>query len=180
MNLFEKPVINRLLTFFCLNPNTELNLGEISRKLNISKSSIKQSADFLEKETILNSQKVGNQKIFYLNNQYFLINDLKKIIALLNFKKNGIESISKNELCLAIFGSFANGTFNENSDLDILIIGNKNDILEPQLSKFTNSIKNEIQLVIYDFPVWEKMKKENNPFCESVLKKHILIKGGKL
>jgi uncharacterized protein len=180
MNLFKKPVINRITTFFCLNPNTKLNIGEISRELNISKSSVKLTCDFLETEKLIVSQNQSNQRLFTLNNQYFLVKELKKIVALSNFKEAGIESISKNEVCLAIFGSFASGTFNEDSDLDILLIGEKNNIVEQQLTKFTNSIKNEVQLVTYSFVTWEKMKKEKDSFSESILKNNILIKGEKL
>ncbi|MFA5763416.1 MAG: nucleotidyltransferase domain-containing protein [archaeon] len=178
--LFDEFVGFKVLRFFCLNPSKELNINELAKELKISSFSAKKYCDLLLKEEMLLVKPIGNQKRFSLNNSSVYVKQLKRAIALLYFKEKGIENIAKDANSFAIYGSFANGSFEKYSDLDLLIIGPKGCFDRSQLTKFGKEIKREIQLVDYTYPAWFKMKKEKHPFAEEITRKHILVRGNEL
>ncbi|MDD4251037.1 MAG: nucleotidyltransferase domain-containing protein [Candidatus ainarchaeum sp.] len=170
----------KILNFFCLNPNTILNISEISRKLVLSKASSKYYCDFFLKEKIFLVDLISNQKRFRLNNESIYVKELKKTISLLWFKEIGLEKIVSNANSFAIYGSFASGEFDEKSDLDLLVIGTKENIDFRLLSIFEKTINRPIQLTIYNWVEWRKMSLEKNVFVDAVLKRSILVKGNNL
>jgi predicted nucleotidyltransferase len=171
----------KVLKLFLFNPKKSFNINEVSRTTKLSVFSAKKYCDSFLKEGLFFVENVSNQRRFSLNYSSPYAKELKKTFALLWFKDLRIEKIvGENAHALAVYGSFANGEFDEESDLDLLIIGNKEEIDEGQLSKFRKEIKREVQLVCYDWVKWEKMKKEKHNFAEAILNKHILIKGSVL
>jgi len=178
--LFDDFVGFKVLRYFCLNPGSEHNINELAKKLKISSYSAKYYCDLLLKEGFLLVKAVGNQKRFSLNNTSVYVKQFKRAIALAFFKEKGIDSIAKGVNSFAIYGSYADGSFRENSDLDLLIIGDKAGYDVSQLSKFEKELNTEIQLTHYTYPKWALMKKEKHPFAEEILQKHILITGVEL
>ena len=175
--LFDDFVGFKVLRFFCLNSQEELNINELAKKLKISSFSAKHYCDALLKNDFLLVKKVGNQKRFSLDNSSIYVKQIKRAISLLVFKEKGIDSLVKNVNSFAIYGSFADGSFGSNSDLDLLIIGEKEGFDASRLSDFSKVIKREIQLTHYTYPKWALMKKDRHQFAEEILRKHILIKG---
>jgi uncharacterized protein len=178
--LFDEFVGFKVLKFFCLNSGEELNINELARKLKISSFSAKKYCDLLYKEDFLKVNIVGNQKRFSLKNSSIYVMQVKRAIALLHFKEKGIDKIAEDANSFAVYGSFADGSFDNNSDLDLLIIGPKDCFNRSQLTEFGKRIKREIQLVDYTYPKWSIMKEEKNPFVMEIKIKHILIRGNKL
>jgi len=178
INEFENFSGNKILGFFLFNPRKEVHINGLARELKIGAGTVKHYCDAFLKENILLSHTQGNQRIFSLNNNYFLVKELKKTFGLVLLKDKGLEElVSKGTSSMAIYGSFASGEFDNNSDLDLLFLGLIDDIDRVQVSKFSKEIKREVQVVFYSWAKWEKMKKENHQFAESILNKHILIKG---
>ncbi|MCX6803099.1 MAG: nucleotidyltransferase domain-containing protein [Candidatus Diapherotrites archaeon] len=178
---FGKFAGNKVLSFFAFNPKKEVHINGLARELNISVSTAKHYCDILLKANTLLVRAQGNQKIFSLNNAYFLVKELKKTIALANFNELGIDSlVNENAYSLAIYGSFVSGEFDEKSDLDILVIGEKQDVDFRLVSKFEQVIKREVQLSIYSWLKWRKMEQDKEPFVFEVQRKNILIKGNKI
>jgi len=178
--LFDDFVGFKVLRFFCLKPGAEYNINELAKKLKISPFSAKHYCDLLLKEGFVIMKAVGNQKRFSLNNASIYVKQVKRAVALLFFKEKGIDSIAKGINSFAIYGSFADGSFRGNSDLDLIIIGDKAGFDASQLSKFEKEINTEIQFTHYTYSKWASMKKEKHPFAEEILQKHILITGVEL
>ncbi|MCD6464059.1 nucleotidyltransferase domain-containing protein [Candidatus Woesearchaeota archaeon] len=172
---FEKYKGIKILKFFIFNPTKHFYLREIARKLKISTSTTKHFLDIFVKESIVSKQEKGNLSIFQLNNKSVYVKQLKKTFALLYFKKAGIETITNKTL--AIYGSYATGEFDEKSDLDLLVIGSRQDINYEALKKFEKTISTEVQLTIIPYYKWGKMKKNKDSFAMEVLLNHVLIKG---
>jgi predicted nucleotidyltransferase len=87
----------------------------------------------LEKDSILKSEKDGNQKKYSLrfNQKVFAILelfDLEKYAALPSIRKNALQyfldHLQEKPLIAFVFGSTAKGGFKEDSDIDILLITN--------------------------------------------------------
>lgn len=179
MVLFGKNAGVKILNFFIFHPREEIHLKGIAKKLKISSSTAKFYCDLFEKEKLLNVKEQGNLRIFSLNNEYVFVKELKKVFALISFKSLGIESIIK-EGSLAIYGSHASGEFDEESDIDLIVIGKEKDVNKNLVLKFEKESGKQVQLTILPYYKWSKMKEGRDPFALEVLEKYILIKGEKL
>ncbi len=178
---FENFSGNKILHFFLFNPRKEVHINGLARELKIGAGTVKHYCDAFLKENILFSRNQGNQRIFFLNNNYFLVKELKKTFGLVWLRDKGIEKIVSDRVnSFAIYGSFASGGFDEKSDLDLIIIGEKSDVDLNFVTKFGKDIKREVQVTIYSWVEWRKMEKLKEPFVDAVQKKHILIKGNNL
>lgn len=87
---------------------------------------------------------------------------------------------SPNILSVALYGSAASGTFNDKSDLDILIIGEADQVDKDKILSIQEKIGKPIQLTVIPWHRFERKKKEGDPFVKSVLENHILLFGAEL
>jgi len=70
-----------------------------------------------------------------------------------------------------IYGSFAKGEEREDSDIDLLIIGEVNeDKLIEEIGKLERKLQREINYAIYEKEDFKKKKEEGNPFILDILK----------
>jgi len=125
--LFGSKARVSLLTLFCLNPGKQFYVREIERKTNLSYISVSNELKNLQEFGLLKSKFNGNQKNFWIDEHFVLYEDLQKIIL----KTEGVTktimdtfSSLKNVDFLFIYGSFASGKANVQSDLDLFIVGN--------------------------------------------------------
>ncbi len=177
---FNKFIGFKILNWFVENPTKEIHIKGLARTLNISSSTSKYYCDLFTKDNILTLVKIANLNLFRLNNISFYVKELKKTLSLVALKEAIKEKIAKKAISIAIYGSYASGEYNENSDLDILIIGKNLDIDKDFTIKLEKKLKREIQLTIMSYPEFEKMKEISTAFVKEILSNHILIKGAKL
>lgn len=75
-----------------------------------------------------------------------------------------------------IFGSFAKGTETKNSDVDILIIRNKNDI-QNKVQVFKTKYNTNLQPVIVKTPDFKNIKKDNPQFWSDLIEYGVVLDG---
>ena len=92
----------------------------------------------------------------------------------------GIEEIAPESIPVAVYGSTAAGTFDEQSDIDILIIGDESQVDHDRVPALEAEIGREVQLTVVPYYRWEQMKDEGDPFVTSVLQNHMLVRGARL
>lgn len=171
--------IKAILSLFYNNKNTPIHLREISRQTKLEGQSIFRYLKKLEKEKILLSKKDGNQKKFKLINNdivYSMLSlfDIEKYNHLPFIKKQAVEYFFKNikeqPIITILFGSTAKNTYRKDSDIDLLLIVNKNidtsegkKIAEAQ----TNQIINDFQINYNDF--LDELKLKNDKVIQSAL-----------
>lgn len=117
------------------------------------------------------------------NEKIYTIEEIKQKTESI-FKKYNIEKAY-------LFGSYARGEATKNSDIDIMILGGKQDLLEIgginlELEKILNKKIDIIQEEIYTVPLYQEKydeydyydflrKKENQKIKENIFKERILI-----
>lgn len=130
-----KPGYYRILQIFYRNKSLRLHLREISRQAHLHIPSASRFLKELERAMILKSEKDGNQKKYFLNHNsqtdlVFEMFDLEKLEKLPLLRKKAIrcylQNLSPQPVFAVLFGSTAKETYREESDIDILLIGNKN------------------------------------------------------
>jgi len=163
-----------LLALYFTNPNKKYYLRELERLLNFSVGNIRRELIKLESTGLFLSENKGNLVYYYLNQSYPLFEELKSII----FKTSGAPKMLQNFLekfngisHAFIYGSFAKGEEKEDSDIDLLIIGEVNeDKLIEVISKLERKLQREINYAIYEKEDFSKKKKEDNSFILDILK----------
>ena len=143
---------------------------------------LKKYLDNLVEEKILLDERRGNMRFFRLNKEHPLYEEIKSIIS----KTSGLENELKklvdkldNVECAFIFGSIAKGTENNNSDIDLMLIGNINqDALITMISSLEGKIAREINYHIYSSQeIVKKIKEKNNFISNIFLSPIIKLKG---
>jgi len=177
---FRKFVGFKILEYFIMNPSKKTYLKELAKTLEISPRSVKIYCDAFVKEGLINREIKGNIHLFSTNNESFMIKEMKRAFFINLLGELGIDKISEEDTSVAIYGSHASGTYDEISDIDLIVIGNEEQIKRDLVVKIMNKIGKEIQLNIIPMSKWEKMKKENDAFVKSILRNHVLIKGVEL
>jgi len=151
---------------------------DIAKRLKINQKTVSNILNKLEKENVLKFSVEGKNKYYYLNNLNPSIKEIIKLIEI-NKKIKFIERYKKfRELysqlelrtdgILAIFGSYSNFSANENSDLDILIIGKHQEVkdLEKLYSLKLNIVK-----------IDRKKFDKGDILIKEVIKNHVVLKG---
>ena len=151
------------------------HLREISRVLEESHSTVLRKINFLIKEGVLDFSFEGRNKIFFIKNNlqsknYIYNAERYKLIKLLNkYPKLKIilEEVINNSSCdlVILFGSYANFSSKESSDLDIYLMSNNKN-----LKKKIESINSKINIKLGEFD-------KSSLFIKEIIKNHIILKG---
>lgn len=177
---FRKFVGFKILEYFLANPTEKTYLKELAKKLNISPRSVKIYCDVFVKEELIHREIKGNIHLFSTNNKNYRIREMKKAYIVNLLGEYQIEKISEKCASIAVYGSHASGNYDEKSDIDILILGDNEDVNRDLVVKIMERIGKEIQLNVIPIIKWEKMKKNNDSFAKSIIRNHIIIKGVEL
>jgi len=120
--LFSSKVWIELLNTFFLHPEKSFYLRELERITGEDYKNVSTELKNLESIGLLTSSKSGNLKYFHVNPGFLIYSELKSIF----FKIRGAPALLKQVLSddkeieyAFIYGSFAAGTENEKSDIEI-------------------------------------------------------------
>ena len=178
-NITQKGV--SVITPFLRNYSEKMTASEISKISRIPQQTASRELNKLVKLNLINYTINGKNKLFYLNfekeTSRILIQIAEAQKSLLFSLKNKkiytiINELAKKCEGLIIFGSYASGKFNEDSDLDIVILG--------------KSEKKEIKIIIENqnlkvhehyssFEEFNKILKKKNSLAVEICKDHILF-----
>lgn len=180
--MFDKYVEWKILRFFLQNPTTFFYVNEVARKLKVSPASVSNFLKRMEKESFFIKKIVGNTHLYHLNNDLEIIKRLKIFHTLIEIHKIKLVDLlrEKDETIISIilYGSFAKGEDDEKSDVDILIISNQKKKFTELIQKIEEKIGKEIEVTILSMAEWEKVKKEDKTFYNSIKENHIVLYGG--
>ena len=154
---------------------------ELVGKVSISQKNIALTLEELEKRGILSSKARGGAKYYFLNKQnslfgrYILMFEAERTIEFLSFHKNIAEIFSKvgGSGIVCVFGSYAKGVENKNSDLDLLVIGENGNLIGKEGKNFGI----DVSIKSGSKKEFRAMLKERGPFIREILENHVVIFG---
>lgn len=119
----------KVLYYFFSFPQKNFSLTEISKKLNISKTTANIIVNKLDKEHLIKIEHIGRNWRIFLNKDYSYLYSLKlgyniMMIYRMLYNSNIIEEIGKiipNYGNIILFGSYRKGDDTENSDIDLAV-----------------------------------------------------------
>lgn len=170
-NLNSKIAVKALRYFF-INPGKKKYINELARILEADPGNLSRKLKELEKEGILNSEFSGEQRYYFLNKKYPLLKEARKAFEL----KYGLGDLIADSLKKIkgikeayIFGSYAKGDFEAESDIDLLTIGG-HPVMEA--TKALRPVEEKIRRVINVVDLTEKefikRKKNKDEFIANI------------
>ena len=183
-SLIASKTRRKLLNTFFSNIGSEYYTRQLASVLGISVGTIHREIKALLSSGILNVRSVGNIKLFSLNKQNPIYEEIKNIIS----KTEGVVKLVKDAVAdvggvkaAFIYGSFAKGDERPDSDVDVFVIGNDvdEDELVVNISALEKKLFKEINYTRYAESEYKKEKKKKNSFIlETIRGKKIFVKGG--
>jgi len=172
------------LAIFFAHPGEEYYLSQIGEALGKHPGVFQRGINALERDGLVKSRKWGNQRLFSINNEYVLLNEVQGIVN----KTAGVEGalrefVNKTDTIRIafVFGSFAKDGMRADSDIDLLLVivtPEIGDTLVGKLTAIERKLQREINYTIYTHKEFENKRKGKNPFLEKILhERYILLKG---
>lgn len=180
--ILNRPTDQKVYEYLIDNYYRDFSIAELSKAIKKSKPMVYKSIILLKNKKIVNekgtrynvdllNEHTSNYKYLYDYEKFLLLPDkYRNKILHLEVKLNSVIP-SNAEFSLVIFGSLADGTFNEKSDIDVLLILGKGslDSLSSQLPEgFHFLLKNQLQLL--------EETADGDDIALSICKSHIIIK----
>lgn len=185
IELFNKYVKWKILSHFLANPNTSFYIKELARILKVSSGSVSTAVRSFEEEGLLTKEEKGLAHIFTLNNEHSVVTPLKKaygIILVLSTKpKEEFLGIDPGIISLSLFGSYCEGSFDEKSDIDFLVITHtKKEKLIYPAKRIEDMLGKEVNISVFKLSQWHELVKKDDAFYQRVTENHILLYGSDL
>jgi len=173
-------ITQKILNLLILNDNERFYVNELAKIIKEYPANVHKKLVELEKEGIIADDFQGMERYFYINKNYKFLKEYKNIIL----KGVGFEKILKEKLkqvkgveSAYIFGSYAKNKMSDESDIDVLVVGNfktaelQKVLLEVQ--KLAGREINSIELLNNEFE--NKMKEKDELLIDIFSKEHIKI-----
>lgn len=155
----------RILKLFFEGPNERLHLREVARRVGLSATGAMKILRALEKESLLEKERVAVTVVYRGNydNEKFIA--LKRALNLYSLNSSGLVSelidFFKIPECIVIFGSYAKGEDTRESDIDIAVMTSMKEY--PQLDVYEGDLKRKISLHLID-----NIKNEEKDFINTL------------
>lgn len=172
---FRSQITKKIFDYYFINKKARHYINELANILDVDTGNLFRKLKELEEEGIMKSESVGNQKFFFINKNYPLLSALEKTyntkFGLAQKLKEKILKI-KGIKSAYIFGSFANGNFSDESDLDILLIGNHSSLEAKRgLLPFQKVLKREINIIDLTEKELKNKIAHNDEFIQNIFSK---------
>ena len=164
----------KLLDYYFMNQDAQHYINELARILELDPKNTETKLKEFERSGLFKSEFRGKDRYFFLAKNSSLLEHYRQIFL----KTYGIEKRLKDALQdikglkeAYIFGSYARGSMDSSSDIDILAIGS-HSVLELQrlITKLQKDTGREFNVVNLDQKEFTAKKRDNDPFVTSVFK----------
>lgn len=183
--IFKSNLTWRVLTYFLSHPSSEAYVKELAQLLKIGPTSANNTLGRLEKVGLLQREDKARSHFYSLDNESAVVRSLKVSYLLARLEDaefvNKLLEVDEGLISICIYGSFADGTFDEKSDLDVLIISQRRKIeFNSVLSKLENLLGLEINIEVFTLSSWGRIKDKDKGFCREIAASHILLYGSEI
>jgi predicted RNase H-like nuclease (RuvC/YqgF family) len=159
----------RIFSLFVMNPDRPFYLREIAKRLNISLGATHGALVSLQKTETLATRTAGKTKLFELETRnspavlasFRVLNAVLILEPLVELLKN----LSKK---IILYGSYAKGTFTQESDLDLFIVSAEREEVLGHINDFLRNTEIDIRPVIKGQAEWINLERTDPEFFHEV------------
>lgn len=166
---FVTPTFLKVLYLFHEDPMQELHEREVVRRTKVSKGSANQILRKLSEVGVLERNKRGRMVFYKLNFKSAVARQFKILFNIYSLREL-IESLKLDCKSVVLFGSCSEGTDVKESDVDIFILTNEKDRVKSRVSAYQKRMERRIAPVIVNSNEFAKLRKEDRPLYERILK----------
>ena len=167
-----------LLKPFFEEPSRWFHVREMARLTKLNPTTISKYLNRFSKVGLLTKNEERGHLLFRANTESHKYKDAKIYNNIKSIKNSGLLGYLEKELhypeTIILFGSYAKGENDKNSDIDLFIVGKIKK--EMNLSEFEKRLKARIQLFMKNKDEFAKLQKENKNLANSILN-GIVVKG---
>ena len=177
--MLEKYALIQLMRTFYEDPQKKSTTQALAKKAGISVSQARLCLEHLKEKEMISSKQVGKSFLYTVNLEHPLVQQWKIIFNLEDIYQSNLvkEAQKENPLLinLLIYGSFAEGTNDKKSDLDILVIATR------KRAMLLNKVKLpfEVNILQRTPEEWRKMAEKDKVFYDRVVMNSIPLIGDK-
>ena len=170
--LFSSRVRAKVLAALFLSPGIERNAWELAHSLQENYSAVWKELNRLEGLGILASEQKGNAKAYQVDPACPVAPELRSLVL----KTEGIGAAIRQKLLerdtvkeAFIYGSYVAGEADQQSDIDLMIIGEVNlEDLAPIITAAEQELNRPVNYVIYSQQEWNDKLANQEPFAMNV------------
>ena len=171
-----------VLALFFNDPEKEYYLRQLEKITGYSAGNIRREMIKFGSDGLLLSRNIGNLKLYRLNKECPVYNEIKGIIRKTIGIEGALRTLLKGEKNIDysfIYGSFAEGRENTLSDIDIIVVGNVKPMTVKSLFfEYQSKIGREINSIVYANEEFSNKVRNKNHFVSALVNaKKIFIKG---
>ena len=161
----------QVLDFLCQHPNDSFYSNQIAQEIGLSKGGISQALRFLAKENLLKTEDKGTMTFYQIDLSSPIVRQ-SKVFHNIMFLNPLLNKLKTHASKIVLFGSCAEGTDSNESDIDILIVGSQKSEINDSVSKFKS--KRKIQLILKSPQEYISLEKKEPVFYHELEKGKIL------
>lgn len=172
--IFGNKKILRILQFFIDNSSIEVSQTELIGKTKIAKATAVKWLGLLVKDNFLLCKRIAVTNLYRLNNENLIVKQLKITNTLLQLQP--LNKLKAKGLEVYLYGSSSRGEDTEQSDIDILVIGNvKRSEIINLIDSISKNINRKISFNVFTGVEWSMMQKKDKAYYERVEKDKVRI-----
>lgn len=178
----------KIIRYLIRHKDWEFNITELAKDTGLNKGVLSRLVKKLEKENVIKIKRKGKILLFTINRDHFIMKNLimplfqKEDSLIFDYINKELKKvIDKNIVSLILYGSFASGTAKLTSDIDVMVIVTKENVL---LNKKLESIKEQflnedllLRIDIITLTEFKKAYKQKEPLIKSIIENHKIIYG---
>lgn len=180
IQLYQKITQLKVLSLFLENPHSSYYLRESARMLNMDPMTVKRALNLLVNDDLLIRTEEKNRTLYKANVENPALRHIKISYNLSELREKNLVDFILNKMksvsSIMLFGSFAKGANDNESDVDILIISLSKDKPTAKLAKH---LERDVNLVNFTPAQWSNQTKDNKAFYLDVITDGILLYGTK-
>ena len=185
MELFKKYADMALLSHFLRNPTTKFSVKGAAKQLGLSPSSVSLAARRFELDGILKGERKGLAKLYCLKNEAPLVRAFKVTHTLAMLQDAGlVGKLLKADgslISIALLGEYASGAYDERSDLDLLVLSQKEkNVFAKPLRELEERLGLRARLEVFKLGRWKELARAGDPLYRRVLSNHLMLYGSSL
>lgn len=169
----------RILSLFLLSPGSEFHIREAARRTQLNLNSVRRELENLEAADLLRSRRQGSLKLYSVNRENPLYEELKRIflktVGMGEVIKDRLAALGKIETAF-IYGSLSRGDEKPGSDIDLFIVGEIDQAKAAAVfEQLQRELSREINYVIFSPKEYRKRKAARDPFVSNVLRQRKIV-----
>jgi hypothetical protein len=185
IELFEKYAGWKVLSHFLSNPAEAFYIKELARLLKLSPSTVLKAVEDFEREDLLRKEIRGLGHYYSLNLAHCAVPPLKRAYGLaFVLSANPVARLREADptiISLALYGSYASGSFDDRSDIDLLAITHADKMkLVPPVMAIEGFLGKEVNISAFRLSEWKSLSDEGDAFYRSVMGNHVTLYGSDL